>query len=302
MRRKPRLRNPPWVDAALTKNWAKLEKLVGPKWMPVDTMQPRQSGAWQEGEKYWEYGSGHYGTVFPTHDPHVVLKITSDPSEAELVAFTVDAARREKHGMPEGLVRYHRIFQLPGSYRSRPIYIIWREAARVVGLASFTAMRVDQRTKREGQAYITRFWDAAARVRDFLKTRPVSLLEEYARLADESDLPDLYAMGDVKLNQLDAHRRYGTAYAALPTLAELIANTDGVYLIGKTFEYYLDHGVVLADVHLNNIGLVEREGYRDLVLVITDPGHAVFTRPAAFERPQMVANRRRGFRRKRRAS
>jgi hypothetical protein len=54
-------------------------------------------------------------------------------------------------------------------------------------------------------------------------------------------------------------------------MTELMQNTDGSDLIGSALRYYLEQGLLLADVHANNVGKVERtSGW-----VITDPGHAV---------------------------
>jgi hypothetical protein len=53
-------------------------------------------------------------------------------------------------------------------------------------------------------------------------------------------------------------------------------NNPVVSSVGMAMDFYLDEGIVLADVHLNNIGKVQEEDYDGLVTAITDPGHAVF--------------------------
>jgi len=293
-----RLRNPPWVDAALKKNWAKLEKLVGPQWMPIDTLQHRTAPSAQEGREFWEYGTGAYGTVLPTHDPNVVVKITSDPSEAEIIAFTVDAAKREHTSMPEGLVHYHRIVQLPGAYKNRSIFAIWREAAIMTGSRSISNLGLDRQTEIEGKQYLLRFYNATDYLYSHYHTRKLDDQEvERLTTAEVDDAAAEYATTDVQLERRYKGRpRYATevAFQSLSILAELLANTDGVYHVGRTYEYYLDHGVILADVHFGNLGLVQRKrDGNDVILVITDPGHAIFFKPQAYERPQMVANKRR---------
>ena len=304
------VRNPAWVNNALKQNWDKLTKLVGEKWMPIgvrDDVTGLETSLGREGDRFYEYGSGHYGTVMPTRDPKVVVKITSDPSEAELVAFTVDASRRERHGMPEGLIQYHRIQQLPGAYRKRPIYVIWREAAFVVGPRSYGEMGIGPRSADEGQRYINLFKHAATYVRDYLKKRPgdTATLERYAERANEQDLPVAYATsglyinawygareGSESLSRFPTELRWGTYWGALETLTELMENSDGFQYVGGALRFYFEHGVLLADVHDGNVGLVHRKGYFRPLLVITDPGHAVFIRPQQYQRPEMVANKR----------
>ena len=52
------------------------------------------------------------------------------------------------------------------------------------------------------------------------------------------------------------------------------------YVEHGAFEFYLDKGILLADVHTNNVGVIEyRDEYADrhsTTWAITDPGHAVF--------------------------
>jgi hypothetical protein len=51
------------------------------------------------------------------------------------------------------------------------------------------------------------------------------------------------------------------------------------YGVGRALDYCLDRGVLLCDVHGNNVGKIEcdpEEYPGDLSWGITDPGHAVF--------------------------
>ena len=61
----------------------------------------------------------------------------------------------------------------------------------------------------------------------------------------------------------------------LEQLAMEMANTHAGSLIGEALGYYLEEGMLLADVHLGNIGEAVPEGYDCWDLVITDPGHMV---------------------------
>ena len=63
----------------------------------------------------------------------------------------------------------------------------------------------------------------------------------------------------------------------------MIANTDVVYPIGTALGHYIDEGILLADVHLNNIG----RNIENDQLIITDPGHAVEFHPRWTELPKV---------------
>jgi len=55
----------------------------------------------------------------------------------------------------------------------------------------------------------------------------------------------------------------------------MTANEPEGYLVGQALDFYLERGLLLADVHANNVGEVTRDGYHGPILVITDPGHLV---------------------------
>jgi hypothetical protein len=79
-------------------------------------------------------GCGHYGCVFSTDNPNVVIKLTSDGSEALFVASTF-VINDEFEVRPGGLVDYLGVAKIKGaSFRDREVYLIIREAAKCVGL------------------------------------------------------------------------------------------------------------------------------------------------------------------------
>ena len=73
----------------------------------------------------------------------------------------------------------------------------------------------------------------------------------------------------------------GFLAAAMGRLLKAIARQMGTLptgqLVGQALAHYLDQGLLLADVHTNNVGLTERtvRGQRAFEWVITDPGHVV---------------------------
>lgn len=52
-----------------------------------------------------------------------------------------------------------------------------------------------------------------------------------------------------------------------------------VTYVGTALGEYLENGLLLADVHANNVGTVKREGFFGPIWVITDPGHALPLKP-----------------------
>jgi hypothetical protein len=240
--------NPLWVDNALKRHWDALQARVGKRWMPVLSKSPatqlRGAGA-ERGRRFYEFGTGSYGTVLPTRDPRVVLKISSDKSEIEFVL------RAEHLGMwPSGLVKYYRMLQLSAA-RSRPIYAIWREEAYAVGAALIDAEFTARRLKIGYQD----FREGTELLQDFYKAGRV-MFAASAR------------------GQRPRTKRVTSIDPQFFRLAQELSRVPGFSDIGKTLLFYLQHGIVLADVHTNNVGLVNRRG--KAVLVITDPGHAVF--------------------------
>jgi hypothetical protein len=68
----------------------------------------------------------------------------------------------------------------------------------------------------------------------------------------------------------------GAAYAvqACKIVAQEMIGEDVGYLIGEALFEFINEGLLLADVHANNVGMVLR-GQQNPVWIITDPGHLV---------------------------
>ena len=118
--------NPAWVTNILSKHYEELEGEVPPKWLPKLTKTKGVRGN-NFVAKLKEYGCGVYGCVLPTLDPEVVLKLTTDDTEAE---FAKDLASKLTKPVT---VRYHRIHDLPDKYKGRNTYLLWRDSANNVG-------------------------------------------------------------------------------------------------------------------------------------------------------------------------
>jgi len=118
--------NPAWVTKILSKHLVKLEEEVPPRFLPKITKAAFSRGG-RISATMKEYGCGAYGCVLPTLDPSVVLKLTTDDTEAE---FANDLAGKLTKPV---VVKYHMTRELPDKYKGRKSYLLWRDAADHVG-------------------------------------------------------------------------------------------------------------------------------------------------------------------------
>lgn len=119
--------NPPWASRLLADSLVSLSEAVTPAWMPkLAASSPGKGTAIRI--ELEEYGCGAYGCVMPTiGDKNVVIKLTSDPSEAK---FATEIAGK----LPTPcVVRYHQAVQISGERHGRDVFVLWREAADAVG-------------------------------------------------------------------------------------------------------------------------------------------------------------------------
>lgn len=258
----------PWIDRTAKDLWSRIVAASPkPDWVPQ-----RMAGS---AVRVVELGCGHYGCVMPTDDPEVVCKITSDVTEATFIA-AIATLRGEP---PEGIVRYHGIYQLPGKHRGRDTFILWREAATSVGLPNNYG-REDQ-SVRNLRNNLHDFKMLAATAREVLKSaadRRATLAEAKALEDKAWDICGEYSPrhegdgdGEYFAKRYRGPLRLAVALRLCDITAETMENTYGCDTVGDALRYYLKEGILLADVHTNNVGEVERTpGW-----VITDPGHAV---------------------------
>jgi len=257
----------------LKSRWRSLEARLGAARMPSPT-----------GVALWdELGCGRYGCVFRVAgDEPLVLKVTSDPAEA---AFAT-AARTLRY-WPEGIVRYEDVFALEGAaFRGRPVFVLLREEAHSVGeLARMGRLTPDEtQFKRRAMTLIV----CASQVRAALGraaswSRALADVErrrDWARGRVSTELLDRgngdgWAGIERALKPMRGADRIAAALWACEYTIEMLANEPESYTVGRALEVYLDAGMLLADVHMDNIGRVDREGFSEPIWAITDPGHMV---------------------------
>lgn len=116
--------NPAWVTKAISGSYTDLEKKIPPAWMPklADVKATRGTMT----AKMKEYGCGAYGCVLPTLDDKVVLKITTDATEADF------AGRLAPDLSVPVTCHYFKVVSLPGKHKGDRMYLLWREEAKKV--------------------------------------------------------------------------------------------------------------------------------------------------------------------------
>jgi hypothetical protein len=263
----------PWVDRTLKNTWERISEQVPASWMP-ETVPGRTF-------KIEELGCGVYGCVAPVPEPGMVFKITSDVSEARFVTMAL------KLPPTEGIVEYYKIFALAEArYRNRPLFVLWRQEAKDIGfLVAAARPRFTAATKKRGdhdEYEIRTLREGMNQLNAFLKTARHArqrILELLRRAPREEALAKVWKAFETSSPERDPRYyrgipRIGILLRQCWGLAMMIQNTDLVYPVGSALIHYMDEGILLADVHANNIGK-DKNGHA----IITDPGHAVEFHP-----------------------
>jgi hypothetical protein len=311
----------PWVDKNMALVVPRLRGHVPDSWLPrmitEYTYEVRRGPDWTptyETTKLKkpvveEYGCGSYGCVMPTSEPGLVIKLTSDVSEAWFIA------RARTLGDVEGIVLYKKIFALPTKHKGRPLFVLWRTEARYIGDWSYTTHHHDDRTAAgsyQSSAYSRRVaaeadtqlgafirWARIARayihpmLRAAEKRTPAHAVlerrEEFLttmwKLYENSE--PAQDMSEGQLTRLRGIERVGVALRTCLYISQAMQGNPSLVNVGAALGHYLENGILLADVHYNNLGL-SMDPDASSEAIITDPGHAVEFNPRWAQPPQIV--------------
>jgi len=203
------------------------------------------------------------------------------------------------------------------TYRKRPIYAVWRQEAESVGIPRIFQMGFKNLVGDPNEGIEVEWRDTPIFYHEHLdmqqffneigafswcadKARGVlkNAVDPWLSLQKAKELKDwawqLTGGVDFTVQKRPSTpdwesllRRVTGPYrlAAAISTCEKIAfwmNTSSRFgsTIGTAFEFYLDKGILLADVHKDNVGVIEyRDEFatrRSTTWAITDPGHAVF--------------------------
>jgi hypothetical protein len=277
-----------WVDRHMTDAWARISEHVPTDWMPQTvSITPKRTSV-------REYGCGHYGCVMPTSVEGLVCKLTGDVSEAKFVSAYLSMGGKPA-GVEGGIVDYEKILALRDqTHRGRPLFVLWRSEAFHIGFLAAAAaswgrehqlkqlreMGFDEyqlRPMRDAMRQLDDFKKHAAKARD-------SILKIFKRNQGDAGwrsatLKKVWGAFEHEARGQNPEYLRGIPRIAAhlhqcQTIAQEMSNTDVIYPVGVMMDHYLDEGLLLADVHLNNVGLDEHRN-----AVITDPGHVVAIHP-----------------------
>jgi len=121
------VQNPPWVAEIIGRVYEDLEDSMPSRWLPrLMDVRPVARGS-RVVAAVKEYGCGAYGCVIPTLDPAVVLKITTDHTEAEFAATLANQL------VAPICVHYHVVKDTGEFHDNRRVYLLWRDSAERVG-------------------------------------------------------------------------------------------------------------------------------------------------------------------------
>lgn len=148
--------NPAWTTHALADSFESLSSQIPATYMPkLADVRGGPRGTLVAELK--EYGCGAYGCVLPTQEERIVLKVTTDATEAEFasqLAHTLDAPI---------CVEYFLAVELAAKHRGMTIFCLWRESADDVGeVAKVLGARADklvQKQHRAAQEVFAAFYD-----------------------------------------------------------------------------------------------------------------------------------------------
>lgn len=267
--------NPAWADRIISKHWDALLLRAGKKRMPEAASSKGKQ------RKFDELGCGHYGCVMAVPEENVVFKLTSDPSEAAFVAAALSLPKRD---WPPGMIRYCDIVELDARRGRRRVFALWREEASAIGfpLWIWEQGRVTDRYMRDSWRdlldSLKLFQGHAAIVRKYIAKNKNPEAAILAMKHNEQFAWDF--MRDARAMRLAGPQKAAVSLQHCKDIAETMEHTYASDQIGYAFGYYIDQGILLADVHANNVGVATRppdDDYDDwhAVNVITDPGHMV---------------------------
>jgi hypothetical protein len=237
----------------------------------------------QKPKGYREYGSGHYGCVMPTGTPGTVIKVTTDVTEASFVAAYLSMPKNDR---PVGIIPYRKLLAIRSeSHLKRPVFVLWRDEAQHVGGHAIdewirTGARDFEReylrrSYRNVERGIGNCLDAARMIRKLVLNKPNAkeLLSKGVALMDDAwdrGSPPRAAPGSTPL-------RIGWYLSVFDQNAGGLQSEQLGNYVGQALQECLRQGLLLADVHLGNIGMPTGELLEEIGMtaIITDPGHAI---------------------------
>lgn len=283
----------PWVDQAIRNvHDALLRNGVDEAWLPQEL--PPDKAPREHSVK--EYGCGAYGCVMPTNQRGLVLKITSDATEAWFAHVAQQLARAD--GWPRGIVHYRRVIGLADQFwrgdrnafvdssdapdthsrDGKMLYLLWRDEANKVGDVGGRVPNIRQLLDgymdivdvvmsilpREGASPEAQVVLAEAQSPAMFEEARTFVLER-----DDAGMPLVQIVHEADSTFRSHAKVLSVALMCIYLAAGVIEQEPNCRSLGGAIRYYLDQGLFLGDLHTGNVGLAYDDPYR---VVIVDPG------------------------------
>ncbi len=215
-----------------------------------------------------ELGAGAYGIVFNTTEDDCVFKITADSSEAHFAATAIKL-RREKGVDPKGIVDLRAVYAVPAKRDDFDVFFLWREKAKEVGLPS----KPKDCDIKQFLKLLNSFYSASDDAFKIAFDEQRSNDDYFGWLKDRVDLAN--AMLDGKAVKYQS--KFSNLLVDCYEIADDMMDAGGSsYLVGEALRTYLYNGILLCDMHADNVGIVDRGGCGNQDLwCIVDAGHSL---------------------------
>lgn len=212
-------------------------------------------------------GCGSYGCVYQTGDPRWVVKVTTDISEAHMVAIL-----ERLPGKYPGLVAYHGVYEIPGP--PHRTFILWREAADIIGLGAAAAFFADN--PRYGISPFAMGDTELLLYADLTIGRDMfSIAEQWAAQGKSRLVGRAYLLSQSQATAPAGSGKLGSYMGLLQSYESVcrkMIEDPLLQLVGKTLLDLFKQAITLNDLNANNVGITTRSSP---FLVVTDPGHVI---------------------------
>lgn len=276
------MKNPLWADNLVKHNCDRIVEFSKLNHLPLPKFK-------QQCVIFEELGHGAHGAVYPTERPGVILKLTNDETEAHFYATAI-ALKRSCDINPSGVVRCDAVRAVNLS-KKKPVFLIWREE---VTRPSLPEGRIYERFSRTLYSLL-HVADAALNLANNVRKETdddiywswmKNQYESRSAFAPKfaSEIGEIKDILNFDMNKLDNKLVAIGSNMGIDLMAWLLCASESLALaleidgslsryVGEAIKTYIQSGILLADVHANNVGTVERN--ENVIWAIHDPGHAL---------------------------
>ncbi len=257
---------PAWTTKLIERYCAAIRKVAARRNLPMPLLEDRCA-------TYKELGQGVYSVVFDTDSPDCAFKIGTDSSEFHFAQTAINW-RKNRGFDPEGMIDFRAVYSLPEIHDGLDVFIAWREKASHVGLPETIA---------KSNTGMIQFVESLADYYDAADNAFFLAHQELTHYEDDVDkywdwLEERVEIAKAMVDGVKAHGESKMAdllFKAYVAAEAMEDSRSGKY-VGAALRGFFDRGILVADIHANNVGIAERGGAP--TWIISDPGHSMVTK------------------------